>query len=130
MDNIWEKSIVVFILAVLAAAGIAAIIFGVYHFWITKTGNKRSLEESEKITIISISFFAGLVGAVFLINQLVNDSKSVFMSNQYFNCSNSKTANGKEITENQCWYFQDLLNGKYVDSEAIESIEDSKHTGD
>lgn len=114
MSNIWGESPVAFVLAALAAAGLSAIIFGVYYFWVTKTGNKRQLKESEAPVIIAIFFFIGLACSMFLINQLAEDSKRVYHSEQTLNCWNSKTSDGKDLTENQCEYFQDVLDGKYV----------------
>lgn len=63
---------VAMILAVLAAAGISAIVYGVYYFWVTKTGNKRHIKESEAITVVAVAFFVGVVISMFLINNLVD----------------------------------------------------------
>lgn len=130
MNSIWSESFVAFVLTTLAGAGIAAIGYGVRYFWITKTGGKRKMEENEVITIIVLAFTVGIVCSGFLINQLVSDANDVFSSNQHFNCWNSKTADGKDLTEAQCEYFVDVLNGKYVDRAAIETIEDGKYIED
>lgn len=114
MGNIWSNSFAAFALAALAAAGLSAIVFGIYYFWVTKTGSKRKLKDSEATVIISVFFFIGLVVSMFLVNQLTNDSEKSYKLEQYSNCSNSTTSDGQELTESQCKYFQDVLNGKYV----------------
>lgn len=130
MTNIWVNSSVVFLIAALASAGAAAIIFGIYYFWTTKTGARRKLKDSEGIIVVSFAFFISFGLIILLVNQLIEDSKTVYKVNQQFNCGHSLTADGKEFTESQCDYFQDVLNGKYIDKKAVEGIEDSKHIDD
>ena len=129
MNKIWNGPAAV-ILTVLAAAGISAIAYGIYRFWVTKTGNRRQIEEGEAITFIAVSFFAGLViAAMPLMNQVATDAIRAHESDQSFNCRNSLTKDGKEITEEQCQYFENVLNGKYVDEDSLQDIEDSKRVG-
>ena len=129
MNNIWSESAMPFILAALAGAGFAAVFYGAYRFWVVK-GNKKQVEEKEAITFIICAFFIGIIACMFLVNQLVEDSKRVYRADQQFNCWHSLTADGKELTESQCDYFQDVLNGKYIDKKAVEDIEDSKRIDD
>ena len=130
MTNIWANSSVIYLIAALASAGAAAIILGLYYFWVTKTGRKRKLKESEGIVVVSFAFFISFGLIILLMNQLIEDSKTVHKADQQFNCWHSLTADGKEFTESQCDYFQDILNGKYIDKKAVEDIEDSKHIDD
>lgn len=130
MTGIWTNSSVVYLITALASAGAAAIILGVYYFWVTKTGRKRKLKESEGIIVMSFAFFISFGLMVLLVNQLAEDSRAAYRANQQFNCWHSLTTDGKEFTESQCDYFQDVLDGKYIDKKAVEDIEDSKHIDD
>lgn len=130
MANIWANSSVAFLIAALASAGVAAIIFGIYYFWTTKTGARRKLKDSEGIIVVSFAFFISFGLIILLVNQLAEDSRAAYRANQQFNCWHSLTTDGKEFTESQCDYFQDVLNGKYIDKKAVEDIEDSKHIDD
>ena len=99
-------------------------------FWTTKTGTRRKLKDSEGIIVVSFAFFISFSLMILLVNQLAEDSSAAYRANQQFNCLHSLTTDGKEFTESQCDYFQDILNGKYIDKKAVEDIEDSKHVDD
>ena len=74
MKNVWMDTPVAMILAILAATGISAIVYGVYYFWVTKTGNKRHIQETEAIVVVAISFFVGVAISMFLVNNLIDFS--------------------------------------------------------
>ena len=86
MTNIWVNSSVAFLIAALASAGVAAIIFGIYYFWTTKTGARRKLKDSEGIIVVSFVFFISFGLMVLLVNQLAEDSRAAYRANQQFNC--------------------------------------------
>lgn len=66
-------------------------------------------------------FFAGvicfLVAYLWLVPQVITgEVVKKTVSTQYENCKNTHTDNG-ELTSEQCEYFQNVLNGKYNESE-------------
>lgn len=50
------------------------------------------------------------------------------VESQQHNCDNTFTEDGNKLTDKQCQYFQDVLNGKYTDYES--KIDIQSYLGD
>ena len=119
----------IFILTPLLTIGMCYVAWLIYK-WVRETFAKKPMIKDEWM---AFAFFAGF--ALFFFNFLwfvprvvVGDVVKDVLKTQDTNCNRTYTKDGDEITERQCWYFEDVLNGKY--SEYTERLDIQSYLGE
>ena len=91
-----------------------------YMIWLAYKGirtiaSKKHITRDEKLNVLLWSGIACLfINFLWFVPQVVNgDMVRTITEVQDTNCRRSTTADGEQLTESQCWYFEDVLNGKY-----------------
>ena len=95
----------------LLTIGLTWIVWLLYK-WLRNSLGKKNAGRDEKILVLFFGGFACfLVVYLWLIPVLLNNDIS---RSQYNNCRDTRTEDGDRLTDDQCRYFQDVLNGKYI----------------
>lgn len=111
------------ILSFLLTIGITWLLWAILREWVCSNRGISKKEFKEKADKTGFFIFfpmvCFLVCVFWLVPQVIVGSivREVVNSQQY-NCDNTYTKDGDELTDKQCQYFQDVLNGKYTDYES------------
>ena len=103
------------VLLPLLSLGMACIFCQAYNWCREHLGNKERLKEDGYIAIfVSAAVLFGIFNMVWFIPQLVTgDVVKWVVDTQDDNCRETTTKDGEQLTDDQCEYFEDVLNGKY-----------------
>ena len=75
---------------------------------------KGAVKDTRLSTVALIMLFLlSLLAPFFIYDSLTQWSNDELRREQWVNCDTAVTADGKSLTESQCEYFRDVLNGKY-----------------
>lgn len=103
------------ILCFLLSLGMAWPIWAIYKYFRLQKVSK--IEESESITMIAV-----IIMGCYMINLLwfvprvvITDTVTSMSDAEYQNCTQSTYQDGKAFTEEQCFFFRDVLHGRYSD---------------
>lgn len=114
MNSLNDFQIVV--LLPLLTAGMTALGYDIYS-WCKHTFGKKGVEidENEKIAVCVIlgMLFLFVNSLWFIPKVIVGNIAEEVVKIQDENCRNSTRKDGTELTEDQCEYFHDVMNGKY-----------------
>lgn len=103
----------VIILPFMLSLGMAWPIWAIYkHFRLQKV---PEIEEGENITMITV-----IIMCCYMVNLLwfvphvvITDAVTSMSDAEYQNCTQSTYQDGKAFTEEQCFFFRDVLHGEY-----------------
>lgn len=109
----------VIVLLPLLSLGMACIFCQAYRWYQEHFSKKERLEEGSYIAIfVSATILFGIFNLVWFIPQVVTgDVVKWVVDTQDDNCRETTSKDGEQLTESQCWYFEDVLNGKYNEYE-------------
>lgn len=105
----------VIILPFILSLGMAWPIWAIYkHFRLQKVSE---IEEGENITMITVIIMCCyMVNLLWFVPRIViTDIVTSVSDAERQNCAQSYYRDGKEFTEDQCYFFRDVLHGKYND---------------
>ncbi len=97
-------------------AGLISIMCWVVLAWVNYRKKHRVPEVIEYIlgfALLVLVFFGGTVA----LNSYKNQINAELKDAQYDRCTRSKRKDGEYLTDAQCEYFLDVMNGKYTDED-------------
>ncbi len=99
--------------------GLVAIMYVIILGWIKYKEKHQVSETVENILGIVLLAIFGL-GGIVMINSYKQSIETYHEKSQLSICLESRNSDGEYFTEEQCWFFRDVLGGKYLDNDNIE----------